>query len=112
MSELKGKSFRSNEENSSNILNGLFKRGNIYLASDFPQKISVKVRYVWIVKSSVTDNDPTRTNTGQSFNAEDIIHWNGKNWDLLGNTEYANKYHHEQHEILGDDIVDIDGGSF
>lgn len=33
----------------------------------------------------VTDNDPTRTNTGQTFKDEDIIAWNGTNWtDITG----------------------------
>ncbi len=109
---LKGKSFRSNEENSSNILNGLYLRGDITIASDFPFPIDAKVRFVWEILTDVTDNDPTRTNTGDSFLEADLIMWDGGKWIILGNTEYNLKHHHTQHEIEGDDIVDIDGGTF
>ena len=112
MSDLKGKSYRSNEENSSNIYNGLYLKGEISLPEDFPFPIDAKVRFVWEIMADVTDNDSTRTNTGQSFVEADIIMWTGKSWKVLGNTEYALKHHHEQHEIEGDDIVNIDGGEY
>jgi hypothetical protein len=89
MSNLNGKSFRSNTENSSNILNGLFYYGKIYVNTGFPLQISTKVRYVWEIMANVTDNDPTKTNTGLSFIIGDIIHWTGKTWEVLGNHDHV-----------------------
>jgi hypothetical protein len=111
MSDLNGTSYRSNEENSSNILNGLYKRGDISVSADFPTPVEAKVRFVWEILVIVTDNDVTKTNTGDSFGVGDMIMWNGNGWKLLGNTQEV-PVHAPQHEILGDDIVDIDGGSF
>lgn len=59
--------------------------GSILVASDFPtlnEVVTSQSQYQ--VLASVTDNDPTRTNTGQSFVANDYIVWDGTNWNKIG----------------------------
>jgi hypothetical protein len=59
-------------------------KGSIFVAEDFPTLSEVKVGWQYIIADDVTDNDPTKTNTGQSFfNGSQII-WNGTNWTTLG----------------------------
>jgi len=62
----------------------LFK-GAIAIAADFPAPGDVETGWTYRVTANVTDNDPTKTNTGQSFLAEDEIAWNGTDWTLMGN---------------------------
>lgn len=52
----------------------------IYIASDFPKLSSVKYGSVYVIGADVIDNDPTRTNTGQSFTQGQFIVWNGTSW--------------------------------
>lgn len=66
----------------------LFK-GEINAAADFPAIADVQVGWYYIIGTNVTDNDPTKTNTGQSFLAGDEIIWNGsltlsEAWSELG----------------------------
>jgi hypothetical protein len=64
--------------------------GSITTASDFPypnQVVTSKTQFQ--VLASVTDNDPTRTNTGQTFTGApgadcDYIVWNGTDWSNVG----------------------------
>lgn len=49
--------------------------GEIAVAADFPLLTSVQPGWTYKVTADVTDNDPTKTNTGQSFRAGDIISW-------------------------------------
>ncbi len=62
----------------------LFK-GDINTASDFPTSSEVQNGWTYFIKTDVTDNDVSRTNTGQSFLAGSEIAWNGTNWTELGN---------------------------
>lgn len=55
-------------------------KGYISIASDFPTLGDVEVKWTYTISAPVTDNDPTRTNTGQSFIAGVTIGWNGINW--------------------------------
>ena len=59
-------------------------KGAIAVAADFPTSLEVKEGWTFRVTATVTDNDASKTNTGQSFVAEDEIAWNGTNWTLLG----------------------------
>lgn len=62
----------------------LIYKGNILVPSDFPLLIEVQIGWTYTVDADVTDNDPSKTNTGQSFVAGDDIVWNGSNWSALG----------------------------
>lgn len=59
-------------------------KGTINVPADFPTLAAVQNGWTYIVETNVTDNDPTKTNTGQSFLAGDEIAWNGSNWSTLG----------------------------
>lgn len=75
----------------------LFKlKGIIFVPADFPTLAEVQVGWSYIIGANVTDNDPTKTNTGQSFLAGDEIVWNGTNWTLLGATA-----------LWGDDLTNL-----
>jgi hypothetical protein len=65
-------------------------QGDLDLPADFPTPAAVQVDDLYGVKTDVTDNDATKTNTGQSFVAGELIRWNGANWDRL-NTAFAAK---------------------
>ncbi len=57
---------------------------NITLAADFPVPKNAQQGLTQaLILAGVTDNDPTRTNTGQSFSTDDYIVWNGTAWVLL-----------------------------
>ncbi len=70
----------------------LFK-GDINTASDFPTSSEVQNGWTYFIKTDVTDNDASKTNTGQSFSSGSEIAWNGTNWTELGNdlSKYALK---------------------
>jgi hypothetical protein len=56
----------------------------IAASSDFPIPKNAQVGLMQcLVTASVTDNDPSRTNTGLSFSADDYIVWNGSTWIIL-----------------------------
>ena len=58
---------------------------NVTVSSDFPIARNVQTGLTQcLILATVTDNDPTRTNTGQSFNVGDLIIWNGTNWTNIG----------------------------
>ena len=62
----------------------LFK-GDINAAADFPLLVDVLNGWTYTISTNVTDNDPTKTNTGQSFRVGDVIAWNGSLWtDITG----------------------------
>ena len=58
---------------------------NITVAADFPipRRVITGLTQGFVL-ASVTDNDATRTNTGQSFLAGDYLIWNGTNWTNIG----------------------------
>ncbi len=66
------------------ITNPLLFKGAISVASDFPTSAEVEIGWFYVVNAAVTDNDPTKTNTGQSFNAGDDIAWDGSQWVEIG----------------------------
>lgn len=59
-------------------------KGDINLNSDFPDPTLVKDGDTYVVETDVTDNDPAKTNTGQSFVASCSIFWNATTslWEL------------------------------
>ena len=59
-------------------------KGEINSASDFPTSSEVKNGWFYTIGTDVTDNDPSKTNTGQSFEQYDEIAWNGTNWTIVG----------------------------
>ena len=67
------------------ITNPLLFKGSITLNSDFPTSAEVENGWFYTILADVTDNDVTKTNTGQSFETGDEIAWNGTNWTTLGN---------------------------
>jgi len=62
-------------------------KGEIVIPSDFPTLLEVKIGWEYTINNpaGVTDNDPTRTNTGQTFVDKQEIKWNGTDWTILGN---------------------------
>jgi hypothetical protein len=60
--------------------NPLLYKGNITLPANFPTLATVQTGWLYEILADVTDNDVTKTNTGQSFVAGDQIFWNGTNW--------------------------------
>jgi hypothetical protein len=61
-------------------------RGTISVAADFPTSAAVQTGWLYFIQATVTDNDPTKTNTGLSFVDGDEIAWDGSTWELLGNS--------------------------
>ena len=59
-------------------------KGEINSASDFPTSSEVKNGWFYTIGTDVTDNDPSKTNTGQSFEQYDEIAWNGTDWTIVG----------------------------
>jgi hypothetical protein len=59
-------------------------KGNIAAAAGFPTALLVQTGWLYTVTADVTDNDGTKTNTGQVFLAGQEIAWNGTNWTVVG----------------------------
>ena len=65
-------------------LTGVFLfKGEINVNSDFPTSLLVDNGWCYAIGTDVTDNDASKTNTGQSFLEGDEIAWNGTNWSTL-----------------------------
>jgi len=79
--------FTANFDAVQNIDGALIFQGTISIASDFPTTADVKNGWVYFTTADVTDDDPTKTNTGQDFQSKDEIAWNGTNWAVMGNTK-------------------------
>jgi len=62
-------------------------KGGITVAADFPTLALVQNGWTYTILADVTDNNATKTNTGQSFLSSDEIAWNGTNWTTLGNND-------------------------
>ncbi len=60
----------------------------INVAADFPTHAAVYSGYQASIGANVTDNDPTKTNTGQSFLAGQDIFWNGTNYTTHSGDTY------------------------
>lgn len=67
--------------------NLLVDKGTISLPSQFPTTTDVKVGWLYRFTADVIDNDPSKTNTLQSFINGDQAYWNGSNWTILGKYE-------------------------
>lgn len=59
-------------------------KGNLATAAAFPTAALVQTGWLYTVTADVTDNDGTKTNTGQVFLAGQEIAWNGTNWTVVG----------------------------
>jgi hypothetical protein len=68
--------------------NPLTYKGEITVAADFPlpktDPAGVQIGWWYSVKATVTDNDPTKTDSGQSFVDGDDIFWNDTDWEDVG----------------------------
>jgi hypothetical protein len=65
-------------------------KGSIAIASDFPPPVAtattgVRDGYAYYCTAAVTDNDATKTNTGQAFLLGDMIVWRTSGWVVLSN---------------------------
>jgi len=58
--------------------------GKIYTSRNFPKLEVVEIGFMFHVVNDVVDNDPTRTNTGQAFSADEVIFWDGNGWVSYG----------------------------
>jgi len=67
------------------LVNPMQYKGSITVSSDFPTSVEVKSGWFYTILADVTDNDGSKTNTGQSFFAGDEIAWNGSDWTAFGN---------------------------
>lgn len=74
----------TNETNIAGLGDPLDLKGSVSAAADFPTVALVETGWTYIVAADVTDNDATKTNTGDSFKAGDEIAWNGTDWTRLG----------------------------
>ena len=59
-------------------------KGAISLPGDFPLLAEVETGWFFKILADVTDDDPTKTDTGQTFPASHEIVWNGTSWDDVG----------------------------
>lgn len=59
-------------------------KGAIAAAADFPTLAEVKNGWTYTATANVTDNDPTKTNTGQLFIAGQEFYWFDDAWVILG----------------------------
>jgi hypothetical protein len=66
------------------ITSPLLFKGSISVAGDFPTLALVQTGWFYTIAAGVTDNDVTKTNTGQVFIQYDEIAWNGSSWTLVG----------------------------
>lgn len=87
----------------------LIYQGDIVAAANFPTPAAVQAGWVYRIMADVTDDDPTKTNTGLSFAAGDEIFWVGSTWassslPLPANMVVANS-------ILGNDEIPVGNGS-
>lgn len=80
-------------------------KGTIHVAADFPTLAAVQLGWTYIVDDPVTDNDPAKTNTGQSFIDGDVITWNGTGWTTTNNLvrKYVVTVVHGDYTTNGDD---------
>jgi hypothetical protein len=59
-------------------------KGGITLPADFPTLAAVQNGWCYTIFANVTDNNPAKTNTGQSFLIGDEIAWVAPSWVPLG----------------------------
>jgi hypothetical protein len=95
------------------LTNVFIYKGTISTSSDFPTLVAVHVGWLYRITTAVTDNDVSKTNTGQSFIANDEIYWNGSNWNVI--TESENLWNRTGTVLspnTPNDSVDIGSGAF
>jgi len=83
-------------------------KGEININSDFPLLSEVQNGWTYTILTDVTDNDPTKTNTGDSFLEFDEIAWNGTDWTVLGNSSAVTYTGNAERNVGGI----LDGDSF
>lgn len=71
-------------------------KGNITIAADFPTDAEVQNGWLYSAAADVTDNDATKTNTGQSFVEGQEIYWYDTGWVIMGDDR-----------LWGDDGTDL-----
>lgn len=83
-------------------------QGDISAASDFPTSTDVKTGWLYRVLADVTDDDPTKTNTGQSFVNGAEIFWAGV-WVSTGVPLPINLVLTDEASLVDDEIL-LGGG--
>jgi len=73
------------EDDLGGLTNPLQFKGAINVNSDFPTSAEVENGWFYTIGTDVTDDDASKTNTGDSFLKYDEIAWNGTDWTLMGN---------------------------
>jgi len=76
----------ANEAAIGTLTGPLLFKGSVAVPGDFPDPGDVQNGWTYTATADVTDNDPTKTNTGQEFQAGDELAWNGVDWTKLGAT--------------------------
>jgi hypothetical protein len=89
--KIQGEAFLHNHaiEDITGLTSPFLFQGSIDTSDDFPLLADVQNGWTYIIIADVTDNDGSKTNTGQSFVAGDEIVWNGVSWTLFGNNNLA-----------------------
>ena len=77
--------FTSNFDQILSLDNPVQFKGSISIASDFPTSAEVKNGWFYKITVDVTDDDSSKTNTGDSFFDGDEIIWDGTGWVVAGN---------------------------
>ena len=70
--------------NGDGIAGNVIYKGEINVPADFPLLADVQTGWFYTIGTDVTDNDPSRTNTGQSFVVGEDPIWADTKWGLLG----------------------------
>jgi len=86
-------------------------KGSITIASNFPTSALVENGWLYTILADVTDNDGTKTNTGQSFLVGDEIAWNGSDWTVMGNENIWTKNGTAISPAVPSDDLDMGSGT-
>ncbi len=82
---------------------------DINVNSDFPTSAEVEKGWFFTISTDVTDNDVSKTNTSQSFQALDEIVWNGTDWTIVGIEYWKRNGTTISPRISGDDLDMLTG---
>jgi hypothetical protein len=102
----------------------LIRKGSIIINSDFPTLNEVKEGWAYEILAGVTDNDATKTNTGQVFSAGDVVYWreSDTSWVTMGSggsgilgittqDESGPVGVFDTYDFIGDGVIVTDGGT-
>lgn len=87
------------------IVNPSLYKGTITLAADFPDPGVVEVGWLYRILAGVTDNDPTKTNTGVVFLAGDFATWTGATWQVSNRSQKSIAFADSPYTVLVNDYM-------